>query len=202
MNGLLSRVEILIAGVLLLIFFLWSGSKCKETKVQLQQEAQLTAVADSLEKDKVATIESANEPKDPLAVALEKKQAERMAKAAAQAKADSIKNAKDIANGLVATVIATNDGKPVAASSKLFITIDKLKIRSSPGLKSKVLGELPLFSEVFFMDEVTDSLYTVSLGKETATEPYVKVKTKRGTIGWVYGAGVNYYKKKRTGVLE
>ena len=81
-------------------------------------------------------------------------------------------------------------------------TFDKLKIRSEPGLKSKVLGELPLFSEVYFMDEVTDSVYTVSLGKEIAEEPDIKVKTQRGTVGWVYGAGVNYYKKKRAGGLE
>ena len=34
-------------------------------------------------------------------------------------------------------------------------------------------------------------------GYEIADEPWVKVQHKRGRIGWVYGAGVNYYKKKR-----
>jgi hypothetical protein len=42
----------------------------------------------------------------------------------------------------------------------------------------------------------------VNLGTEKADEPYVKIKTKRGTVGWVYGAGVHYVKKKRSGVLE
>ena len=50
------------------------------------------------------------------------------------------------------------------------------------------------------MNEVTDSTYQISLGKEMADEPWVKVKNNRGKIGWVYGAGINYYKKKREGV--
>ncbi|MEO1259223.1 MAG: SH3 domain-containing protein [Bacteroidota bacterium] len=190
MNGLLSRMEILVAGVLLLVFLLWAGSRCKETKVKLQEEAKAAAVADSLAKKEEIKEEA---PADVLAEALAKKQQEM----AAAAKADSAKQA------VAAQTVASKQGASATpAASKLYITIDKLKIRSGPGLKSKVLGELPLFSEVYFMDEVTDSLYTVSLGKEIAEEPYIKVKTKRGTIGWVYGAGVNYYKKKREGVLE
>ena len=52
------------------------------------------------------------------------------------------------------------------------------------------------------MNEVTDSTYEVNLGKEKANEPYVKIKTKRGTVGWVYGAGVHYVKKKHSGTLD
>jgi len=196
MNGLLSRMEILIAGVLLLILLLWAGSRCKETKVQLQDEAISQAVSDSLaqinEEKSTETTSS-----DILAEALAKKRKEMEAQEAA-AKADSLKRAATATTTpAVTSAISTRP-----AASKLFITIDKLKIRSEPGLKSKILGELPLFSEVYFMEEVTDSIYSLNLGKEIAHEPYIKVKTKRGTIGWVYGAGVNYYKKKREGVLE
>ena len=191
MNGLLSRMEILVAGVLLLVFLLWAGSRCKETKVQLQEEAKAMAVADSLAKKE----EIKEAPSDVLAEALAKKQKEM----AAAAKADS---AKQAAAGQSVANRESTTAASAPAASKLYITIDQLKIRSEPGLKSRVLGELPLFAEVYFMGEVTDSLYTISLGKDVAEEPYVKVKTKRGTIGWVYGAGVNYYKKKREGVLE
>lgn len=86
--------------------------------------------------------------------------------------------------------------------SQLYITINKLKMRRSPELKADVIAELPLFEKVYFMNEVTDSLYEINLGYETAKEPWVKVRTKRGKEGWVYGAGVNYYKKKRSGVME
>jgi len=86
--------------------------------------------------------------------------------------------------------------------SQLYITINKLKMRRSPELKADVIAELPLFEKVYFMNEVTDSLYEINLGYETAKEPWVKVRTKKGKEGWVYGAGVNYYKKKRSGVME
>lgn len=85
---------------------------------------------------------------------------------------------------------------------RLYITIKNLKVRKSPGLKEDVVAQLPLFEEVIFMDEVTDSTYQINLGYEIADEPWVKIKTEKGVIGWVYGAGVNYYKQKRTGVLE
>lgn len=84
--------------------------------------------------------------------------------------------------------------------SKLYVTIDGLKLRTGPSLDSTVLYQCSLFEEVYFMNEVTDSTYQLSLGKEMADEPWVKVKNKRGKVGWVYGAGVNYYKKKREGV--
>ena len=193
MNGLLSRMEVVVAGVLLLVFLLWAGTRCKETKVPPQDEATVQTVADSLANDKKPTEGEASN--DILAEALRKKKEEMDA----AAKADSIKKVKATETAIPSTSTNSTTAPP---QGKLYITIDKLKLRSSPGLKSKVLGELPLFSEVYFMEEVTDSIYTLSLGKETAEEPYVKVKTKRGTVGWVYGAGVNYYKKKREGVLE
>lgn len=200
MNGLLSRMEILIAGVLLLILLLWAGSRCKETKVQLQDEAISSAVADTLAQSNNEKTEEAATT-DILAEALAKKKKEMEAQDAIATKNDTLNNVAPTTVATSGTTTATTTpAGPVA--SKLFVTIDKLKIRTEPGLKSKVLGELPLFSEVYFMEEVTDSIYTLSLGKEIAHEPYIKVKTKRGTVGWVYGAGVNYYKKKREGVLE
>ena len=197
MNGLLSRMEILIAGVLLLVFLLWAGSRCKETKTQLQQEAQSQVAADSLSKNKMDSL-SANTSNDILAEALRKKNEEMAAQQISNTKNDTLNGTP--ANSV--TSVANTAANTSPAASKLFITIDKLKIRTEPGLKSKVLGELPLFSEVYFMEEVTDSIYSLSLGKQIANEPYVKIKTKKGTVGWVYGAGVNYYKKKREGVLE
>lgn len=86
--------------------------------------------------------------------------------------------------------------------SKLYVTIEGLNLRGQPGLKSPVLAKLPLFEEVYFLNEVTDSTTEVSLGYEKAREPWVKIRTKKGQEGWVFGAGVNYYKKKTPGTLE
>jgi len=104
------------------------------------------------------------------------------------------------ADAIDASQNETTAKAPVEELSKLFITIEGLKLRTGPDLDSTVIYQFPLFEEVYFMNEVTDSTYQISLGKEIADEPWVKVKNKRGKIGWVYGAGVNYYKKKREGV--
>ena len=155
MKGLLSRMEILVGGALLLVFLMWAGNRCTETKNQLKEEAQTQAAADSLANIKETPDESAAS-KDILAEALSKKQNE-LAADDAVAKADSLKNAS-------ATTAASTTANPITnpAGSILYITIDDLKIRTEPGLTSRVLGELPLFSEVYFMNEVTDSIYSLS----------------------------------------
>lgn len=86
--------------------------------------------------------------------------------------------------------------------ARLYVTIDGLKVRHEPNLKSDMIVQLPLFEEVYFQDEVTEFKDSISLGYEVAYAPWVKIKTRKGHIGWVYGAGVNFYKEKRKGVLE
>jgi uncharacterized protein YgiM (DUF1202 family) len=84
----------------------------------------------------------------------------------------------------------------------LYVTIDQLKMRKEPGLKGKSIGQLDLYSQVYFTGERTDWKQEISLGKEKVTDCWVKIKTKEGKTGWVFGAGVNYYKEKRKGVIE
>ena len=91
---------------------------------------------------------------------------------------------------------------PDELPGKLYITINNLKLRRGPHLDSSVIATLPLNEAVFFLDEVTEFTQQISLGYEIADEPWVKVRTKKGLDGWVYGAGVHYYKKKRAGVME
>ena len=94
---------------------------------------------------------------------------------------------------------ATTDttSAPAAApfASRLYVTIDGLNLRREPGLRSPVVARLGLFDEVYYAEEVTDSTFRVNLGRAEAEAPYVKVRTKAGTTGWVYGAGVNYYRR-------
>ncbi|RMG77920.1 MAG: SH3 domain-containing protein, partial [Bacteroidetes bacterium] len=86
--------------------------------------------------------------------------------------------------------------------TRLYVTINNLKLRKSPGLNGEVITQLPLFEEVWFLNEVTDSTQKINLGYQVADEPWVKIRTTRGHEGWVYGAGVSYYKRKHPGVLE
>lgn len=86
---------------------------------------------------------------------------------------------------------------PTSIISKLYVTLEDLNLRTGPHLDSTSIARLPLFDEVFFMNEVTDFTQRISLGPEVADEPWIKIRTRKGRIGWVYGAGVNYYKKRR-----
>lgn len=108
-----------------------------------------------------------------------------------------------------ATTVTTTVTTPTAAKPKpqtknlgttLYITIDNLNMRTHPHLDSAVVAQLPLFETVTFLNEVTEFKEEINLGKEMANEPWVKIQTKRGKAGWVYGAGVHYHKKKREGV--
>ena len=85
-------------------------------------------------------------------------------------------------------------------STTLFVTIDGLNMRETPDLKSEVIVQLALFDEVIYLEEVTDFTTVLNLGKEEVDEPWFKVRSKKGHEGWVYGAGVDFYKYKHPGV--
>lgn len=84
----------------------------------------------------------------------------------------------------------------------LYITIDGMNVRSQPKLNASIVTRLKLFDEVIFLNEVTDFQTEVNLGDTTTVAPWVKIKTPKGKVGWVYGAGVNYYKTKLEGVVN
>lgn len=79
----------------------------------------------------------------------------------------------------------------------LYVTMDGLNLRTEPTLASPVILKLELYEEVYFLNEVTPFKDSISLGDEVAYEPWIKVRHRKGRSGWVYGAGVHYYKIKR-----
>jgi hypothetical protein len=86
--------------------------------------------------------------------------------------------------------------------STLYVTIDGLKLRKEPSLKGAVVATLELYEPVQFLNKKSEKVEEISLGYEKVTDHWVKVRTKSGQDGWVFGAGVHYYKMKRKGVLE
>ncbi|MCB0555359.1 MAG: SH3 domain-containing protein [Phaeodactylibacter sp.] len=121
-----------------------------------------------------------------------------------QAIADSLDRLQDYTYTPLDTAIKPKIAAPLAEEKEratiLYVTVDGMNMRSSPGLKSRIVERLQLYNEVEFLGEVTDSTQEINLGQITTNEPWVKVKTRKGNIGWVYGAGVSYYKKKLEGV--
>ncbi|MGK0363939.1 MAG: hypothetical protein ACI85O_000993 [Saprospiraceae bacterium] len=173
----LPKFEVIIIAVFFFSFILWAASRCGGVKKTVIENIAIETPVDS--------IAGKSKPTDIRTAYL-----------------DSLERIKLRDSSYVSRTDISRVNDSETYGGRLYITINNLKIREFPGLKEEVVGQLPLFDEVIFMNEVTDSTYQINLGYEIADEPWVKIKTKKGTIGWVYGAGVNYYKQKRTGVLE
>ena len=205
MKGLLSKVEYIVIGLLALIFLMWTASKCNAHKEEAQSAEAIESREDSL-------AQAANQKPTATLQPIAQQPTQQPAATPSSPGTYQPINGEPASTTTTAPPAGTQpaQAQPSAETtapkepglSKLYVTIDKLKVRKTPGLKGELLGELKLFDEVYYMNEVTDSSYVVNLGTEKANEPYVKIKTKRGTVGWVYGAGVHYVKKKRSGVLE
>ena len=96
--------------------------------------------------------------------------------------------------------------EPIAAASKapmkiekrtvLYVLLDGLKLRVGHHLDSSVVKTLKLNEEVYFLDKTTDFKQKINLGDRVAFEPWVKIRAYTGHEGWVYGAGVHYFKHK------
>ncbi|MEM0992688.1 MAG: SH3 domain-containing protein [Bacteroidota bacterium] len=79
---------------------------------------------------------------------------------------------------------------------KLYVTIDGINMRKDPNIVSRILKKLSLFEEVYYENETTSKKKEINWGDGIITnEPWVKIKTQDGTLGWVYGAGVHFYPK-------
>jgi hypothetical protein len=95
----------------------------------------------------------------------------------------------------VETSPATAVAEP--AGSALYVLRSGLNVRAQPTVKSKSLGKLKLHDQVYFLDDVSQTAETVRMENGTEiTKPWFKVKTKKGTVGWVHGSGVDFYKRK------
>jgi hypothetical protein len=194
-----SNIEIAIIVIFFLIFIMWMISKC--------------SAARSIEALKAPTTTSL----DTTAIVLPEKTIEKptvktevlTTKTILQpAKTTTIQNPVATAPASELKVVPLEAPKKPTAplikapeQNSLYVVIDNLNVRKTPNLKGVSLGKLRLYDKVIFLNVVTDKPQKVNLGAEVANERWVKIKTKKGTVGWVYGAGVNYYKMKRKGNL-
>ena len=154
------KVELIIIGLFICFFLVWSVSKCNATR------AKYAALEDPQQEETADTVvtPAVNTP-------------------------TSLEEGSRAADEIPRTIRERY--------TPLYVTLDNLKVRADHNLNGKVLTELKLYDEVTFLNEVTNFEQEISLGFELAKEPWVKVKTERGYVGWVYGAGVHYYKKSR-----
>lgn len=181
----------LVIAVFFFSFVVWAVSKCGDTKAKYQAEA---AAGQTVPIDTPAAA--------PAPVPLPQRQpvASDQAVSGGVASGTIAPATPDPTTTTPGATAAINT--PVAAPqglTRLYIVVKDVNLREKPATDGKLVAKLPIFEEVYYLNQVTDFTQKLSIGTETADEPWVKVRTKKGREGWVYGAYVSYIKKKRKG---
>jgi hypothetical protein len=173
----LVKFQFLLFGILLVVLLIWGSGKCSRTlddyETERMEETIAQLRADSLAR---AVADAAEQAPNPLT----------------SARRDAA-NTRDTIRGGNIQVIRER-------TTPLYVTIEGLALRTGPGLNYTIVDRLKLYDEVNFLQEVTDSLYEIKLGSITPREPWVKIRSPKGRDGWVYGAGVDFYKYELEGV--
>ena len=198
-------VPFILVSLVTLIFMIWAMRQCNENgndyamiEEQETREDYLER-RDSLLRDSIRKLREAQVGVGPAESLLSDAEQEALAREAALLRARTQPLPGD------SIVYAPGQGPRrivVQKETTLYSTIDGLNVRVQPRLGAAVIGRLGLYEPVTYMNEVTDSLYQIDLGEVTPTAPWVKIRLKDGKQGWVYGAGVDFYKYKLEGVLN
>ncbi|MGI9160901.1 MAG: SH3 domain-containing protein [Saprospiraceae bacterium] len=188
------RIETLIIAVFFLSVGLWGINQCSAERTQMTQKFEETAGTDAPQmlpepENEIPAPEAAPDPapesKTPEPVAGPEKPRPKPGKR------------PELTNNIRPMESKAEPAKPQAAGGGvLYVTIEGLRMRSEPGLRGELVAKLRLYEPVVFLDEKTSWTQEINLGTEKVTDHWVKVKTESGKEGWVFGAGVHFYKKK------
>lgn len=162
----LNRVELVLGGIILLIFLIWSFDKCgSSSKYQPQEpaiEASPTPAAES-QPSQNSSATSAQPNTAPVAAPV---------------------------------VVESPKPAVSQSSPTIYVKIDGLKMRDKPGISgTKVVAQLGLNTPLSYLNEQTNFKEKITIGDMLYDEPWVKVRTTDGKLeGWVFGGGVRFYK--------
>jgi hypothetical protein len=86
-------------------------------------------------------------------------------------------------------IIKTSKEKKIVdnENKRLKITVDNLRVRTSPYLDAEKIENLPLNSKVEFLNEKSDKKITVTIKGKEINEYWYQIKTPSGNIGWIHG---------------
>lgn len=82
--------------------------------------------------------------------------------------------------------------------SYLYVVIDSFKLRKGPDIRDSIMEYLRVGQEVIDLKQRTEKeeTFKIKQGLRPKTAPWVKIKTKKGNEGWVFAAGLEFYKSK------
>ena len=76
----------------------------------------------------------------------------------------------------------------------LYVNIDSLRMRKDPRINADIVEYLTFGQELKDLEERSFNERLKINKTETAIAPWIKVRTKKGNTGWVYGAYLLFYK--------
>ena len=195
-------VPFVLVSFVTLFFMIWAMRQCNandgDYAMLEEQETREDYLErrDSILRDSIRKLREAQGQASPAESLLSDAEQERLAREAALLRARTQPLPGDSA------VVIPGRAVVVQKQTTLYSTIDGLNVRVQPKLGAPIIGRLSLYEPVTYMNEVTDSLFTIDLGDIEPTEPWVKIRLENGKQGWVYGAGVSYYKYRLEGVIN
>lgn len=80
---------------------------------------------------------------------------------------------------------------PVEQPSTYYASVDNLRVREQAALSAKTVTTVKEGAKLEYMGETSAEKITLELRGESMTEPFVKIKTTKGKVGWVYKGAVS-----------
>lgn len=79
------------------------------------------------------------------------------------------------------------EGVTITETNLFVSTVDNLRIRETPDINGKVIGKIMRFEEVEYQGATSQVEMTLDVDGEQISAPWIKVKTKTGVEGWIWG---------------
>ncbi len=102
---------------------------------------------------------------------------------------------------LVLSVLGCTQKEPTAVV-QFVVHVERTQLRADPGENGKVLKELTRGAILYDEGEVSDFTTLITLNGIPHNEPWLKVRTDAGTIGWVYGGALSFDSERPTALTN
>jgi len=87
-------------------------------------------------------------------------------------------------------------------SLTLYSTLENLTVRNGDSLKAAFITKIKEGEKLEYLDQHSRQRLNLVLRGKYHHEPWLKVKTESGKIGWVYGGGVRFESKARAEKIQ
>ncbi len=182
-----SQFEVLFVIVLFLGFIAWGFSKCSNSMRPSNTNPPPAPLSDEQTDDENFSPAASNNPNSPTYDLGETNESNTPAPTTSVPSSGNVE------------VVGRNNEPSTSRRgyTPLYVTLQDLKVRRGPSRDSSIIAVLNLNEEVMFMEKRTNFSEKINIGNQTTDEPWIYIQTQKGQKGWVYGAGVHYFKWDR-----